>query len=177
MIAYLLLTAFTVSIDSFACGFSLAFSIKKRLHVILGISLTVLLMCTATNYATAFFANKITEKTACIGGIILVFVGIYNLLKTKSNDCCLKHKSDFVQSIISGFAVGLDGAAANLSLSLMGINAFYVPIVIAFFHAIAISLGLMLAKTKLLIKFAKIEFLPPLILIFLGGYKLLGLFI
>lgn len=178
MIAYLILTAFTVSIDSFACGFSLAFSIKRKSFVIFGICLTVLLMCTVTNYATALFASTITDKTACIGGLILIIVGIYNLLssKRKNNDVISK-KGDLVQSIVSGFAVGLDGSLANLSLSLMGINAFYVPIIIALFHALAVALGITLAKSRLVNKFGKIEFLPPLILILLGGYKLLGLFI
>ena len=177
MIAYLIFTAITVSIDSFACGFSLAFSIKRKALVVFGISLTVLLMCTITNYATMLFTDIITEKTACFGGIILILVGIYNLLSHNSECHLIKNKSDLAQSVLSGFAVGLDGALANLSLSLMGINAFYVPIVIAITHAITVSLGILLASTKIVNKFAKIEFLPPLILILLGGYKLLGLFI
>ena len=73
--------------------------------------------------------------------------------------------------------MGLDGAIANLSLSLMGINAFYVPLTIALCHAFTITLGVILSKTSISEKLAKIEFIPPLILILLGGYKLLGLFI
>ena len=78
---------------------------------------------------------------------------------------------------MTGFAVGIDGATANLSLSLMGLNAFYVPLTIALCHALMIWLGIILASVFTGKKFAKIEFLPPLILIALGGYKLLGLFI
>ena len=81
------------------------------------------------------------------------------------------------QIFLTGIAVGLDGALANLSLSLMDINEFYVPLLIAFMHAILIWLGIILSQTKLAKKFAKIEFFPPLILIFLGAEKLLGLFI
>ena len=176
MIAYLILTAFIVSIDSFVCGFSLAFSTNKKSPLILGIALTVLAMCFITNYATFFFADKITEKTACLGGIILIAVGLFNLLKKEKHES-IKSKSALTQSILTGFAVGLDGALANLSLSLMGINDFYVPIVIALTHAFTITLGITLAKTRLAEIFAKIEFLPPLVLIVLGAYKLLGLFI
>jgi hypothetical protein len=59
----------------------------------------------------------------------------------------------------------------------MGINAFYVPVIIALTHAFTITLGITLAKTRIAEKFAKIGILPPLILILLGVYKLLGLFI
>lgn len=177
MIYFLLLTALTVSIDSFVCGFSLSLKCKRKLPIILGITLTVFLMCLLTNYLTAFFAQKITEKTACAGGLILIAVGIYNLLKKNDDNINHENLSAVKLSLVTGFAVGLDGALANLSLSLMGLNAFYVPVIIAIMHAIMISLGVILSNTNLIGKLAKIEFLPPCILILLGGYKLLGLFI
>ena len=176
MISFLILTSLTVSIDSLVCGFSLALVCKKKLYVILGVALTVFVMCLVTNYATMIFKDMLNEKTACFGGLILIFVGVYNLLKRKENSN-IKTNKPLSQALITGFAVGLDGAIANLSLSLMGMNAFYVPLTIAIMHAIAISVGVFLAETHVAKKFAKIEFLPPLILIFLGGYKLLGLFI
>jgi hypothetical protein len=40
-----------------------------------------------------------------------------------------------------------------------------------------ITLGVVLARVSFVKKFAKIGFIPPLILIILGGYKLLGFFI
>lgn len=176
MICFLLLTALTVSIDSFVCGFSLSFNTKKKPLIVLGIALTVLVMCFITNYLTAFFADKIDERTASLGGLILIGVGIYNLFKKNEQ---VKEKTSFAfkQILLSGFAVGLDGAMANLSLSLMGINQFYVPIIIAAMHALTITLGILLAQTPLAKKFGKIEFMPPVILILLGAYKLLGLFI
>ena len=175
MTIFLILTAFTVSIDSFVCGFSLALGKGKKLPIILGIALTVLLMCSVTNYATIFLSEYLNEKTACLGGIILIGVGVYNLFKKDSAQ--IKGRSAISQILITGFAVGLDGAIANLSLSLMGLNAFYVPLTIAVMHALTIAAGVFLAQTSLSKKFAKIEFLPPVILILLGGYKLLGLFI
>ena len=176
MIYFVLLTALTVSVDSFFCGFSLSFTTNKKLPTILIISLTVFIMCIITNYLTTFFVDKITEKTACLGGLILIVVGLYNLIK-KKDDKSLSTKATIKQSIATGFAVGTDGATANLSLSLMGLNAFYVPLTIALFHALMIWLGIVLAWYFNSKKFAKIEFIPPLILIVLGAYKLLGLFI
>ncbi len=177
MIYFLILTAITVSIDSLVCGFSLAFYCKKKIQIVLGVALTVFVMCLITNYATVIFQDKLSEKTACLGGLLLILIGVYNLLSPNTKDKNLTDKKPLIQSLITGFAVGLDGAIANLSLSLMGLNAFYVPLTIAITHAIAIYLGVSLAQTRLVRHFAKIEFLPPLILIFLGGYKLLGLFI
>ena len=174
MIYFLLLTAFTVSIDSFICGFSLS-ATKKRLHVVLGITLTVFVMCLTVNYLSTFFADKLNQKTASIGGIILIAVGIYNLLNKKTLQ--VQEQNGLKQSIITGLAVGLDGALANLSLALMKVNQIYVPITIAIMHGVMIWLGTLLCKTKFCKKFTKIEFLPPIILILLGGYKLLGLFI
>lgn len=176
MMYFLLITALTVSIDSFVCGFSLAYSTKKKPLITLGIALTVFVMCLVTNYMTAFFADKIDERTASLGGLILMCVGIYNLLK-KNDETTTCEKFAFKQILISGFAVGLDGALANLSLSLMGVNQFYVPVIIALMHALMITLGIWLTSTPLAKKFGKIEFVPPIILILLGAYKLLGLFI
>ncbi len=175
MIYYLLLTAFTVSIDSFVCGFALSLRGKKKYLIVLGIFLTVLAMCFIANYLAIFLSEYLTEKTASLGGLILIGVGIWNLFK-KDEDSSAKY-GVLKQSLISGFAVGLDGAAANLSLSITGINSFYVPIVIAAMHALTISLGILLSQTKLAKKFGSIKFIPPVILILLGIYKTLGFFI
>lgn len=178
MIHYLFLTALTVSIDSFVCGFSLALINKKKLPIIIEIALTVFLMCAIVNYSTKMFNNFLTEKTSCLGGIILVFVGIYNILKSKiKKNNCKTDKNISGQIFITGIAVGIDGALANLSLALMDINQFYVPITIAIMHALMIWLGIMLSSTKIARKFAKIELFSPFILICLGVYKMLGLFI
>ncbi len=173
MIYFLFITSLTVSIDSLICGFSLTLGKGKILLHVLGISLTVLCMCLITNYGALLFKDILNEKSAVIGGIILIGVGIYNLFFAKKQ---VSTKNAFTQSIITGFAVGLDGALANLSLSLMGINAFYVPPFIAFMHAIMIYVGSLLSQTKISKKLFKLDFIPPLILIALGIIKITGLF-
>ena len=177
MVYFLLITAFTVSIDSFICGFGLSLGGGKKLPILLGVCLTVLTMCYITNYTAYFFAGKLTEKTASLGGLILITLGIFNLVKKPEDKGTVVKRSLWKQSIISGFAVGLDGALANLSLSLMGINGFYVPIVIALMHVLLIYLGIVLSNTKLVLKVKKFEFIAPIILILLGIYKVIGLFI
>lgn len=245
MTGFLFVTAFTVSIDSFACGFSLAFNGKgkNKFIVALVIALTVFVMCAAANYAAASLSVVLSEKIASLGGIILIGVGVFNLLKPadcnetnkriKKENCKkngatsgkeIKDKHEeykkenaastaptltaadteahpkesseadagndladakdkkargklIKQSLLSGVAVGLDGAAANLSLAIMGINGFYVPVVIAAMHAVMIMLGITLSGVPFIKKFGKLKFLPPLVLILLGLYKLLPLFL
>ncbi len=175
MIYFLLLTAFTVSIDSLVCGFSLSLLKPKKLPIVLGITLTVLVMCVIANYLAVLLSDFLTEKTAGFGGLILIGVGAYNLYKkdgVKLNDDNL-----YKQTLISGFAVGLDGAVANLSLSVMGINAFYVPLTIALFHGVMIFIGVSLPDLPLISKLEKYTFVAPLILIALGLYKFLGVFL
>lgn len=175
MTGFLILTTITVSLDSFFCGFSLAFNKSKKFPIVLGIAFTVFLMCLIANYGALFLSEFLTQKTACLGGIILIAVGIYNLIKKERIEGY--EGGTLRQAILLGFAVGLDGALANLSLSLMGTNAFYVPVFIAGMHALTITLGILLAKTKLVAGVNKIGFLPPLVLILLGLYKVAGLFI
>ncbi len=179
MISFLIITALTVSIDSFICGFSLSFSSRKKYPIVIIIALTVFAMCLVSNYLTILLKNYITEQTASLGGIILICVGAFNLAKSfkAKNNKVYTDKFSFYKIFLIGLAVGLDGALANLSLALMSINEFYVPITIAITHAIMIWLGIILSNTPLAKKIGKIGFLPPIILIFLGGYKLLGLFI
>ncbi len=175
MFYFLLLTALTVSIDSFVCGFSLSLSNKRKLPIILTITLTVLAMCFFTNYLTLFFSDKLSEKTVGLGGLLLVLIGVYNLFK-KSNDTINK-PCNFKQILLVGFAVGLDGALANLSLSLMGINDIYVPIVIAVTHGVLIGLGITLSQTKISKHLFRYSFFAPMILIALGLYKFLSAFL
>ena len=177
MMYFLILTALTVSIDSFVCGFSLSFVSKKKLPIILTIALTVLFMCFITNYAPIFFSKYLTENTTFLGGAILVSIGTYNFIKSFYFSEQKTTANSNGQILLTGVAVGLDGALANLSLSLMNINGFYVPVIIALMHAIMVWLGIILSQTKLAKKFAKFKHFQPIVLIFLGMENLFGLFI
>lgn len=173
MTYYILLTAITVSLDSFFCGFSLSNKNNNKLVIVLTIAITVFCMCLITNYSGLFLADYLTEETTSFGGLILVSVGIYNLIKKDSDNVTLKNT--FRDCLFTGVAVGLDGALANLSLSIMGLNDLYVPIVIAVFHAVMVYLGILLSNSIFATKLKKYSFIAPLILIGLGLYKFSGL--
>lgn len=176
MTPFVIITILSVSIDSFVCGFSLSFK-KGRIFLIpIIIAFTVFVMCLFSNYLTYALDGFLTETTANLSGIILIVIGIINLIKRDENSIA-NDNAIVKQSFLTGIAVGFDGAFANLSLALMGYNDFWVPLTIALTHALAIYLGLLLSKTKLAQKFGRFDFFPPLILIVLGAYKLLGFFI
>ena len=176
MLYFLLLTAFTVSIDSFFCIFTLSLNGKRKFQIIPIIAITVFIMCLITNYLAKLFAPYLTERTANLGGIILVAIGIYNLL-TCDKEVSLTDGKFTKQAFLVGVAVGLDGAAANLSLSILGINAFYVPVIIALTHAFASLLGVLLSSLSNKLSFERLKFISPLLLILLGGYKLTCFFL
>ncbi len=176
MFYFFLLTAFTVSLDSFVCGFSLSLMKGKKWAIVLGITLTVFIMCLITNYLALFFSDYLTEKHTAIGGAILILIGGYNLI-TQSETTTPTDKNGIYQTLIAGFAVGLDGAVANLSLSIMGVNAFYVPLTIAIFHGIMIYLGATLKNLPLFNKINKVSIIAPIVLILLGVYKITTVFI
>ena len=170
---YTLITAFAVSIDSFACGLSLALEKNNKPLLVALVTLTVFCMCLATNYASLFFRDYLNERVANLGGIMLILVGFINLIKKdKTQDT----NKGLAQIIVVGFAVGLDGALANLSLALMGINSLLVPTTIAIFHGVMISFSLILSKTKIAKKISNLTFISPAILILLGTYKLICFF-
>ena len=171
---FLLTTALAVSIDSFVCGLSLSLNSKKKLPLILGITGVVFILCLIANYLGAYLKNFLTEKTASLGGIILIGVGIINLFSKKDNT--IEDKNIFKKSILVGFGVGLDGAFGTLSLALMGYNSFLVPITVTLMHLLLISTSVFISERRFLKVFDKLDFIPPLILIVLGLYKLLFLF-
>lgn len=173
MVYLLFITALAVSIDSLICGFSLSSFTHKKAKVFFCVCIVVFLMCLTANYLAVFLESLITKPIGELGGFILVAVGLFNVLKTKKE---ISVKNTFSVFFVS-FAVGLDGAMANLSLALMGLNEFYVPLVIALFHAVAVYFGILLSSIKFVKKLNRYSFIPYLILIIMGVYKVLGMFL
>ena len=178
---YLILTSITVSIDSFFCGISFGLHNGRSIRPAISISLIVYILCSFVNVFAFFLDNLLYGYAGTVGGIILVLTACVNLIKSTVDNkktvlsplLSCGNGNGFYQEISAGFAVGFDGATANLSLALMGMNGFYVPIVIAVFHAVAIMLGIKIASLTRLEKIG--TFLSPLILAILGFIKIIGI--
>lgn len=171
---YLLITSITVSIDSFFCGLSLGLVNKNKYCVVFTVCSIVFLMCSFTNYLSSFITPLLVEFSNYLGGAILIGTGIFSLFK-KQEEIVLKQPNVFYFTVINSFAVGIDGAIANLSLALMGLNAFYIPIIIALTHAVAVFLGVIFSNFTFSVLKNNASIVPPLLLTCLGYYKLITL--
>lgn len=175
MTLFLIITSLTVSIDSFICGFSLSLVSKRKLPIILGVTLTVFLMCLIANLTFSTILDCYQNLACILGGIILIGLGTYNLLKQDNEH---PQTSGIVkQSIITGFAVGLDGAIASISLAFMGYDTILVPVIIGAMHGITISISTLISNIKTRTRIEKLYVISPLILILLGVYKIVETFI
>lgn len=142
---FVIVTAFTVSVDSLIAGFSLSLNKRKSLVLPLTVALVTYLLCTAASLAGTLLRDALQSYVKFIGAGILLCLGVVNLLKREETEFC---EISVTQCFAIGFSVGLDGAVATLSLVLQGIgNAFVVPLLMALTHFVTVFAGQRLAQT------------------------------
>lgn len=134
------ITALAVSADSFVAGFSLADKNRKLPFCVMIITL---ILCVATYVAAGALSGLLAGYADLFGAAILASVGIANLFK-KPEKGQIKY-GDFAECVAIGFAVGLDAAMANLSLTLQ-YHDFCIPLIFAALHYVTVALGQMLGK-------------------------------
>ena len=171
-IFYVLLTAITVSVDSFLCGLSLSLKNKNKLAIILGISSVVCLLCFVATFFGNLFENFLKSKTEVFGGLILIIISVYNFFSSEKEQ--KEQKSILKYSLFVGFAIGIDGACASFSLAVMGYNSILIPLVFTFFHLVFISFSFIVSKNKFLKRIAQNRYISPLLLFSLGVYKIVS---
>lgn len=167
---FLPITALTVSIDAFFCGFALG---GRRAAAVPGACVTLFFLCLAAHLAGNALAGALTERVAGAGGLILVAVGLYNFFFAETG--ADKGGNIFETSVAVGIAVGMDGAAATLSLGLMGCGGLYVPLTVAAAHFYALQFGSVCARAG--VRSRRAEKFPPLLLAALGIYKTVSAFL
>lgn len=159
---YIIITALSVSLDSFFGGLSVkpkGFFVKS-----LKIILVVFAMCLTANYFGKLILPLFKSNTEVFGGLCLILVAIYQLL-------CEKKQSQ--NAYLIGFAIGIDGACANFSLAIMGYNFILVPLTLTFFHYIFLCVGYGITRIGRFKKISQNPFLAPCILTMLGIYKII----
>ncbi len=170
----LITTALSVSLDSFFCGISMSVKTKENFKFLIGISLTVLLLCLLGSGLGLKAYNALSGFSEIIGGSILIIIAIWGFFDSKNKKVPnAKNDNIFLESIIIGFAIGLDGAVGSLSLSLMGYNSILVPILITVIHVILMHIAILISKSKASKILKKFENTPQIILLLLGTYKLI----
>lgn len=147
-VLYVIATAITVSIDSFIAGFSIALNKKKNLTLPLTVACVTYILCVTASVAGTLLKDFLENYVGFIGMAIMLCLGTVNLFKPQNENL---QTISFTQCIFVGFAVGMDGAAAALSLTLQGIgDIVFTPILFSFTHFLTVHLGQCFAgSTKL----------------------------
>lgn len=141
---FVLLTAITVSIDSFVAGFSLALNKQKNITLPLTVALVTFWMCLSACFLGNLLRPLLLGYVRYVGAAILFGLGICNLLKKES---AALGKISFSQCLAIGCGVGLDGAAAALSLVLQGMgDTLFLSVLIAATHFVTVFAGQRLAQ-------------------------------
>ena len=169
-VLYVIFTAVCVSVDSFIAGFTLSINKRKSITLPLTVATVTLVMCLVAGVAATLLNGVLEQYGSFIGASILICLGVVNLLR--KNSTTIQNVS-FLQCFMIGFGVGLDGAAATLSLVLQGMgNALTVSLVVAVTHFFTVYLGQLLATRNIPSKhtnvFAAVMFFA------LAALKLLG---
>ncbi len=171
-ILFLILTALSVSADSFFCGLALLMKSKGGVKCVLSVATAVFILCLTGSSLGKILGNFLKNYAEILGGIILFLVGLTGIFKNKKNEIKRLEKFSLKQSLLVGFSIGLDGAVGSFSLTASGFNYIFVALFITFFHVILLILALFLAE-KLSKRIKKESKTPSIILMCLGLYKLL----
>ncbi len=164
---FVLLTAITVSIDSFVAGFSLSLNKRKSLMLPLTVAIVTYWMCLIAGWAGSLLRPLLQNYVKYIGAIILFALGLSNLAKKEDSEM---QQIGFSKCIAIGVGVGLDGAAADLSLVMQGIgDTVFLPILFALTHFVTVFIGQRLAQFA---KPKKSNILSALLFLMLGTIKL-----
>lgn len=176
----ILTTAISVSLDSFFCGLSMSLKTDKVFSFTLGIILSVFALCLVGSFLGVSLGNALVSLSQLISGCILLLVAFSKFIKNDRSKKMLPSSttfnSVFIESIFIGLAIGLDGAVGCFSLSLIYPRGLIIPLLITALHVFLISFSIMITNSKLIRKLSNYEFIPTLILLLLGVYKILEFF-
>lgn len=172
---YLVLTSASVSIDSLAAGAALGARAGGTQRTALVMMAAVTIMCLAAALMGLVPDKNLPPVSEKIGGVILITVGLWGALSAFADrfkgDNVRKRplmpapavcKRPFapafdgrkdaggglVSALATGIAIGLDGAAACLSLTLMGYG-MYAAAAVIIFHYVFIETGILLSSRKI----------------------------
>lgn len=165
----LIVTAISVSADSFFLGLSLLLKSKNYFSTVSAIAVSVFILCFLGATLGEVFGEYLKNYAQVTSGLILFIVGISEIFFNKKTDNKLENSS-FKKSFFLGLSVGLDGAVGSFSLACLGYNGPFVAILITIVHVLLLIVAQSISK---LLKNVKIsDKIPPLILACLGIYKL-----
>lgn len=135
-------TAIIVSLDSFVAGFSLSLNKKANLTLPSAVALITLLLCLVTTFVGSLLGKYLGKYVDYFGAALLAALAIVSIAR-KDEERSSLNTVTLAESCTIGFAVGVDAAVANLSLTGVGLIA---PLVFGVTHFFTVLLGQVLAK-------------------------------
>ena len=183
MIIKCILLALSASIDALALG--ITYGIKKTKMSNLGnLIIFVTLFCLSGisvfigHYISILFSPIVS---ALLGSSLLIFLGIYNILKEKDNDTNFdtdgSNYIDAKEAFVLGLAVAIDASCVSLGSGMIGIGSIFLPFLMAAFHTFFVNCGNLVANNitkSFTISSKQLSNISGLILIFIGLIRLLS---
>ncbi len=185
MIIKCILLALSASIDALALG--ITYGIKKTKMSKLGnLIIFVTLFCLSGisvfigHYISVLFSPIVS---ALLGSSLLIFLGIYNILKVQNNDTITdfdidgSNYIDSKEAFILGLAVAIDASCVSLGSGMIGIGSLFLPFLMAVFHTFFVNCGNLVASNitqKFTIPPRLLSNISGVILIFIGLIRLLS---
>lgn len=183
MIIKCILLALSASIDALALG--ITYGIKKTKMSKLGnLIIFITLFCLSGisvfigHYISILFSPVVS---ALLGSSLLIFLGIYNILKEKDNntnfDTDGSNYIDEKEALVLGLAVAIDASCVSLGSGMIGIGSLFLPFLMAAFHTFFVNCGNLVASNitrRFTIPPKLLSNISGVILIFIGLIRLLS---
>ncbi len=170
-------TAIVVSLDSFFCGLSTRLKTNERFTFTLGIILSVFTLCLLGSFFGESVGKNFLTVSQLISGYILIFIAFLGFFKKdrfdKITDLDSNSFSVFIESIVLGLAIGLDGGVGCFSITLVYGNRLFVAVLVTLLHLLLINLSILITCNKIIKKISKYQIVSQIILLLLGVYKII----
>lgn len=156
-----------MSIDGMAAGFALGVKWKFSLKFSCAAAAATLILCFAAVLLGRLLQGALQNAARVLSPCALIVIGLVDFFKKQQTATAVSAK----ECLALGFAVGLDAAAANLSLCLMGHTALWIPVVFAATHFALVSLGTLLASAAVTKKMKSTGKIAGALLVVIGISK------
>ncbi len=172
-VAFFILTALSVSVDSFFAGLALSIKNQRKTQSVCSVLISVFMLCLLGSLLGKIFGEFLKNYAQFLAGVILIIVGVIGLFKKEEQSLTDKSNNSIKKSLVVGVSVGLDGAVGSFTLTASGFNGLLVTAFITLIHVGLLVLAFLLGE-KISKKITSEGKLPSLTLILLGIYKLIA---
>ena len=178
-----ILLAFCLSIDSLGIGFSYGL---KKINIPFLSQIILFIISIFLSFMSMLFGSFLSNIfpiffSKLIGSLILFFMGILIVLEAFKKNVILdfdnSNSIDYKEAVFLGFALSSDSISVGIGSGILGLDFYFLPILISFFHFVFLFTGLSLGKNfsmcskKLSSSF--LALLSGIILIIMGILKLI----